>query len=732
MKKHQVRRLSIVASVSGLLSTAPAFAERQAPSVDAPAIPEPVTIKLARLDPQSAETGPRRSDQGSAARDRNIEEVVVSAQKREESLLNVPISVSVLSGENLDRSSVEGVTEALTQVPGAKITVGNQGGGTQISLRGVSAGGPLFNGSSTVAYYIDSVPFGFVKTAAVPDANVFDMQRVEVLRGPQGTLYGAGALNGVVRLLSNEADLSDFELKARTTISSTDGGEAGYRGDVAVNVPIVKDRFAARVVLGYNELGGWIDRPGIRDANSGDVTNARVRLNAAPTDRLSLGFIAWRSRSDFDAPPIGLSDRTNSLAATEPYSLDYDIYGLNIDYDFGPFTLSSRTSSIDFTNNGLLGLAPTVFLTTRLDSEVTSEELLLTSNGDGNWRWSFGLFYRDAEDRLFQDLPGLLPVPIYSGNYSESYAVFGEVTRVLADGAFEITGGLRYFSDDVTQIEFIDSTGPRGGTFEKVSPRVVLTWHPTKDSTVYASYSEGFRSGFTQSAPVLRADPTFPPLDADSLRNYEIGARGTFEIAGRSLRYDLSGYYIDWQDVQQTIGVEIAPDVFATGAVNGTSASGAGADVALMFDVTDSLTVGVTGSYNDLTFDADVFSSGRLFFRKGERLNYSSEHTLGGNVEYELILGAGYVARLSGSAAFSSAQDNRSQNSVTREVTINEGDDILITRASLAIDAPENWGLMLFVDNANDERGTPSANSDPRQSTRARPRTWGLQLDYRF
>jgi iron complex outermembrane recepter protein len=701
MKQQQIRQLFIVVSTSSLLTTGAAFAEQ-----------------------------PASSDQTGAKRDRTIEEVIVTAQKREENLQKVPISISVLGGESLDRSSLQGVTEALTLVPGAKITVGNQGGGTQVSLRGVSAGGPLFNGSSTVAYYLDSVPFGFVKTAAVPDSNSYDLKRIEVLRGPQGTLYGANALNGVVRLISNDADLEKFEFKARTTASGTEGGDSSYRGDLALNMPIVEDRFAARVVLGYNDLGGWIDRPGINDANSGEVKNARIRLNAAPTDNLSIGLLAWSSRSDFDAPPMGFADGTNSMAALEPYSVDYDVYGLQVDYDFGAFTLSSRTSDIDFTNEGLIALAPTTLLTTRLESDVTSEELLLTSNGTGNWRWTAGLFYRDAEDRLFQDIPGLLPVPIYSGNMSKSYAAFGEVTRVLADGAFEITGGLRYFSDDVTQIEFINSTGPRGKTFDKVSPRAVLTWHPSDDAALYASYAEGFRSGFTQSAPVLRVAPGFPALEADTLRNFEVGAKGA--ALDRRLRYEVAVYYIDWQDVQQTINVEIAPTVFATAAVNGESASGPGVDAALTLNVTDNFSVGLSGSWNDLAVDADVITRNVVFFSEGERLNYSAEKTWGANADYEMELGGGYLARLSGSASYSSAQDNRSQSAATGAITINKGDDILITRASLAFEAPRNWGLTLFVDNANDEDGTPSANADPRQSIRVRPRTWGLQLDYHF
>ena len=124
-----------------------------------------------------------------------LEEVVVTAQKRMERLQDVPIAISVLSGEDLDRSSGTGVRDALNLVPGVISTTLNQNRGSVISIRGIA---PQIGGSS-IAYYVDSVPFGFVRSNFLPDTNVYDLERIEVLRGPQGTLYGANAQNGVGR-----------------------------------------------------------------------------------------------------------------------------------------------------------------------------------------------------------------------------------------------------------------------------------------------------------------------------------------------------------------------------------------------------------------------------------------------------------------------------------------------------------------------------------------------------
>src|ERR1700761_4711122 len=168
-----------------------------------------------------------------------IDEIVVTAQKREQRIQDVPISLSVMGGAELDKSSVQSVSDALSMVPGVAVNVTGQGGETKLTIRGVTASGALFAGPgpSPIGYYLDSVPFGLVRSSVQPDANSYDLNRIEVLRGPQGTLYGASALNGLVRVLTNDADLNEFDFKARASVSSTDSGGGNWREDAAVNLP---------------------------------------------------------------------------------------------------------------------------------------------------------------------------------------------------------------------------------------------------------------------------------------------------------------------------------------------------------------------------------------------------------------------------------------------------------------------------------------------------------------
>jgi iron complex outermembrane recepter protein len=667
-----------------------------------------------------------------------LSEVLVTAQRRQERLLEVPISMSVLSGSDLDRSRVEGVTEALNLVPGVATTVAFFGG-TNLMVRGVTASSPTFAGSSPIAYYLDSVPFGLVNTAIVPDANAYDLDRVEVLRGPQGTLYGASAQNGVVRVLTTDADMGGFDLKARGLMSGTDGGEENYRGDLAINIPLIDDKLAARAVIGHQNLSGWIDRPNESKANDAEINSYRLKVNAQPTDKFSIGLSAWASRADYGAPSNANDDGTHSAQLSEPITIDYNVYGLTLGYEARTFSISSTTGYLDYTNSNVQDFGPFVgvplALFTDLDADVLSEEVLVNSNLDGPWRWSVGGIYRDGEDRLRQNnLGGGAPFDYANG--SESYAFFGEVARRFLDDRLEWTIGARYFHDDVFVKENI-SQGPPGSaplntrdSFDATTPRVVLTWRAAEDLNVYGSYSQGFRSGFPQSPAVMRAFPTFPAAEPDELHNYEIGLKAS-RADGR-LTVESAIYYIDWQDVQQLLVVPAIGTIVAS-VVNGAGASGVGVDFALACEPLDGLTIEVNVGWNDLTMDEDVFSLGTLVFEEGDRLNLSPETTAGASVDYAFPLsGGGLQGRLSASAHYMSEQS--STNMLIGVRTFGVGDSLVVGRLSAVLESRNHWTATLFVDNFNNEDGAVARNvilPIPDWSPRIRPRTIGVQFEYR-
>jgi iron complex outermembrane recepter protein len=675
----------------------------------------------------------------STAANEQLEEVVVTAQKREERLQNVPISISVLSGKDLDRSTSQGVSEALQSVPGVATQQSYVGeGGTFISIRGVAPAWLFLSGSSPVAYYLDSVPFGLVKSAIGPDSDVYDLQQVEVLRGPQSTLYGANALNGVVRVLTHDPDLSSFDFKARVSDSGTQYGGDNYRGDLTVNVPIIPDKLAARATIGYEDDDGWIDQPDKKNANDNTIQTYRLKVKATPTDELSIGLSAWRSRDDSGAPSTGYTFDNNASTLDQSGSTVYDAYGMTLGYNFTTFALDSATSYLDYLNEGTLGLDVTPFdvpggtFFNGVRSNIFSEELNLHSLQDHDWRWSAGAMYRRGTEGNVESY-AVLPIPaIHYYDISRSYAIYGELTRLLADGRFELTAGIRHFHDDVSQ-EDQNAPGtapiPAGSTAEANTPRAVVTWHVTDLQTVYASYSEGFRSGFPQDANIPK---TFASAAPDSLRNYELGSKGT--LLDGLMSYDASLYYMDWRGIQQTIGVQLyVSGTYYPAVVNAGTASGVGSDLSVSLHPTQSLTLTGSVSWNDLGFNSNIISSGEILFQKGDRPSFSPETTAGLSADYTFPVGSqGYTGRAGASANYTSSQTYRGL--VGTGVLVQSGDPMVFSRASIAIESPTHWTVTLFGDNLNNERGTPveAFIGTPNWDARVRPRTCGVQFEYRL
>lgn len=649
----------------------------------------------------------------------------------------VPISVSVLSGADLDRSSVDGVAEALASVPGAATTESYIGAGTNIIIRGVGASFPLFTGPSAVSYYLDDVPFGLVKSAVGPDANVYDLERVEVLRGPQGTLYGASALNGVVRVLTSDPDLGSFDIKGRASLSATEHGDPSGRGDLAVNIPVAPGRFALRASASYQDNGGWIDQLDRRDANASTIQSYRLKAMGRLTDQLTIGASAWLSRASADAPDFGYTWDESESSLSQPTRTDYDALGFKIEYDGDAVSIMGSTSYLRYLNEGSLGLDVTGFgipdsiFFSQLKSKIFTQEINLNSTGAGPWRWSVGGIYRDGTEDLFQSFT-VIPVPeVRYFNTSKSFAIYGELTRLFFDDQVEVTGGLRYFHDRIGQRgqnapgqPFLVSRSKADAT----TPRAVINWRPNAQTTLYLSYSQGFRSGFPQTAGVLAAIPNFPAVQPDRLTNYEAGAK--LSLLDNSLTLDASIYHIDWRDIQLLLAISINGLPYP-GVVNGARARGEGIDLALTYRPTSRFTRSPYVSVNTLKVSDDVLSGGQIFYARGDRPSGSPRLTAGVAIDYVFDLGR-LPMRLSGALNYVSSLSYRSLNGT--DLLVQSSDGIVSSRVSIAVDVTDVLTLSLFGSNLTGERGAAAImfpGVAPNWDARVRPRTVGLQLEYR-
>lgn len=449
-----------------------------------------------------------------------VDEIVVTAQKREERLLDVPQSISVVSGAALERQQVTSMADYAALVPG--LTIQQQTPGqARVVLRGINTGGA----SPTVAVYVDDTPFGSSTgqsnaATLAGDIDPFDIERIEVLRGPQGTLYGANSLGGVVKYVTAAPKLGRLEGRVQAGLDTVKGGDMGWSANGMVNVP-VSDKIAVRASGFYRRTGGFIDTLGLarRDANEVDSYGGRASILLQPTERLTFRLSAHLqnlrsdSRAAYDADPVSLTPQTtdpatgapvSGLTRTELYaentSVDYRLYNGTIDWDLDFATFTSVTSygklfsddESDVTYQ-LPGVADAIFGTgpnTRgllFPSQITqkkfTQEVRLASPDNDRFEWLIGAYYTREKGRIFQqyvpfdlatgevvDPTLVLPVGPEGADVTfpnfllarldsiyKEYAGFGSATWHIAP-RFDLTGGVRYSHNKQSTEQVLDGS----------------------------------------------------------------------------------------------------------------------------------------------------------------------------------------------------------------------------------------------------------------------------------
>ena len=368
-------------------------------------------------------------------------EIVVTAQKRVQTLAEIPQSISVIGGERLEQQAATSFVDYAALVPGLSLQQANPGQ-TRIVLRGINTGGA----SPTAAVYVDDTPFGpstGQSNGAVlaGDIDTFDIERVEILRGPQGTLYGANSLGGLLKFVTVAPKLGTLEGRAQGGAEITKGGDTGWNANGVLNVPL-GDTIALRASGYYRKVGGFIDTVGIDrdDANDYESYGGRASLLFKPSEALSVRLTAIaqniraNSQGTFDADPVTLEPLAtdpNSGASTagrltrseffpEQNDVDYRLYNGVVDWDFGPVSLTSVTSYGKLTQRQiydasyqLAGIADAIYggpgvppLGTTFPAlagqKKFTQELRLQSSDNDSFEWLIGGYYTHEKGRLFQ------------------------------------------------------------------------------------------------------------------------------------------------------------------------------------------------------------------------------------------------------------------------------------------------------------------------------------------
>ncbi|WP_129777741.1 TonB-dependent receptor domain-containing protein [Peristeroidobacter soli] len=685
---------------------------------------------------QSGAPGGRSTNEAGAAASESekhfaVEEIIVTATKRAERILDVPQSITAFTSDRMREQGSVQLADFLQAAPGVSI-VDTQAGTQSIQIRGINS---TF-GDAPIGYYLDELPFSFISQPVVPDVRTFDLERVEVLRGPQGTLYGDGSLGGTIRVLTAEPNLSNLQSDVDLTIASTEHGEDSWAAKGMLNLPIVAGKAALRLVASQEDIGGWTDNiaTGVADENERSIDTYRGKLRLAPNDRLDVILSFWRTDSEAAGSNGAYENQTTDLT---PVSNDmaYDLYSLTVRYDLGFADLVSATSYMDFSlfNAGtLLGL-PVLSDQTQ---EVRSEELRLTSSNDGGFRWTGGLFYRKIERPVTAQVLGL-----NFGEYaqSESYAVFGEGTWPLLDRKLDLTLGLRYFKDDRLRADPIDPatlaliqtidpsfTGRVESSIDTLNPRLNLAWHVSDDWLLYTNVAKGFRAGQVQptvsliSAALIGMDIPVG-IEEEIVWSYELGAKGTF-AAGRA-SVEAAVYYNDWRNLMLNVVVEPVTQLSAL--QNGAAARTIGAELSLSAQPIEGLNLQLSASHVEAEYtEADA----GVNVRKGDRVTRVPENTLAASATYRWPLTATLDAFVFGQAQYTSDQVDLINN-------LAPSDDVTLLGTRLGAEG-QSWGIYLFGDNLTDENAAMSVagvvNGLALPTARPRPRTVGLNMSYRF
>lgn len=707
----------------------------------------PGSIRVAANDVASAGQAGTKSSGG-------IEEVVVTATKRAVNVQDVPFKVSALSGADLAARGAQTIDQAISYVPGVSFTSNGPNAGAY-TIRGVNTSTFVAGTQSPVALYIDDLnvldPF---YPKVTPSLRMFDVNRVEVLEGPQGTLFGSGSLGGAIRIISNKPNLSDFEAETENTISNTDGGGVSYDLNGMVNIPLIQDKLGLRVVGYYNHDAGYIDNiaRGENNVNHSVSEGARVELEFDPTSDLKLLATAiFDTGRPHDAPYSFYTNKKYEWDGLVP-NKNFDrtnIYSLTGTYDFHWGTLTSISTyadryeniQADFTTVAglLLGINAPSPVNDYGPSRTFSQEVRLASSDDNRFRWLIGGIYINNRRTVIEPIPvpgsgALLGSPSDIVSLSDNrehireQALFGEVSYdILPD--LTATAGLRVFQDKLDKHQIIGGTAqPPSDTILKVkessaTPKFNLSYHIDSDVMLYAQVAKGYRIG--QPNPVADDPVSHQPIPAasspDSLWNYELGEKGTF-LDGRMI-LNASIYYIDWSNIQLN-QLTIPSGINFIG--NAGEAHIKGAELELQAQPSDSWNFGGSLSFNDAKL-AEV-SPGVAAATKGDRLPGSARFSWVAYAQYDhpAWTGTNFFARVDlrwGGKQYSDL-DNSTALTYGDATTLN-------LRTGLEWD---RYTLSIFANNAlnGDAKTAAFVSLGQEIAIRQRPTTYGLTFDAKF
>ncbi len=696
-----------------------------------------------------------------------LEEILVTASKRgAQKLQDIPISVQALSGDKLIQMGATDFNDFFRLISG--LNVFDQGpGDKRYIVRGVNA-----TGAGTVGLYLDEVIVTGENAqdggGRQPDIKLFDLDRVEVLKGPQGTTFGSSSLSGTIRYITNKPDLANPEFNVRATLREPDRGSLGSQIEAAASFPLVEDKLALRVSGLYLNDDGYIDNRFGDGVNSDETDAARAILLYTPTSDLSISLMAMYQDmqsegpayfNDVDYAEMSLPDYFQADLSSNPFKDKMRLYNATIDYgtDYGDITatLSRYERDTEFNRDASAVVGPYSVITQPKDRELDSYEIRFASDWDSRFQVLFGVFHQN-EDRFFRSQ--IFPSDPDTGKFTrvkgfsldrnvaseiEETAVFSELSYDFTD-SLTLTAGARWFDIDIAEVatavqDFGGNPGAGRGPVQgfdesDVIGKLNLSYHLDDDIMVFAQWSQGFRAGGTNDQTAAEiADVDIPSgYGSDSLDNYEIGLKSTL-LDGRMIA-NASLYYIDWADIQIQDQAQDADDpaIMFPFRANGGGADIYGLEVDLNAQVTDRLEVGLVASYTDAELSRDNPIPGTGI--KGDAIPYIPDSTVTLTGQYRFPFQGSSVEGLVGlDVSYMGGRNTelRPDNPLDLEL-----DSYTLVNVRAGVEG-DSWTATLAVDNVFDEdtvidvfRIIPGLTPDG--FIPLRPRTISLTLSKRF
>jgi len=726
-----------------------------------------------------------------------LEEVIVTASKRVETLQEVPMSISAISGEDITRLGAANFKDLATMVPSLSLRSAGPGR-TKLNIRGISAATGV---APTVSFYLDEMPIQTISSGsstsfqqAIVDPKLYDLERIEVLRGPQGTLYGSSSMGGTVRLITAKPLVGEEEGSVNLDLSDTKEGDFNYVVNGMYNLP-TGDNGALRVVGSYTDREGYMDRVDREtgktfddDVNNEETSTVRATYryefdNAYVQPSVFYQKTEMDGKPNYDGPKDEFEQR-RIYDAPEPYDDDFTLLNLTGGYSFDSIDIMASLSNIDRSYDNVEDITdPTIAIfgeaseAVYADEDVslddTTFETRVNSNTDNALNWLGGFYYKDSTaDAGYRMQRGFDPEisPFGLANTQdkreyEEYAVFGEITYDFGEQFSVIVGG-RYLDYDYKQFKedwgwaFNDGDRDTANTLDlsisddETNGKLTGIWHFNDAGQIYGTLSNGTRPGGGNRSVPRSEDPadvvgfacnqdlnalgisgTPDSFKGDEVINYEMGWKTDIND---SIRFNGAVYMMTWDDIQQVVTTSGTCGVNFT--TNLGEAESKGMELEMLAAVTDNFTVSLAAGYTDATFQDDVESAG---IESGDNLADVPEWTANitldyvipvANGEYFAVFNYNYVdetLELPGQSG-----DDISGNGI---ISGNSKPDYEILNLRLGYASSNNWEILVYAENLTDEEAIYSYSDALAfnigaydRTVRNRPRTIGTSFTYKF